>query len=100
MRNVADETRIWRYMRFAPFMETLMYFALFQTRVSEFEDPLEGAYGFKDAVLPGELHKYLDKPRDTKINAYRRDPRADDPNVEFGPATTEAAIRKARLHTA
>ncbi len=81
-------------------MEMLMHFALFQTRVSEFEDPLEGAYGFKNVVLSDELHEYLETPRDRKIYGYRRNPKPDDPIVEFGPATTEAAIRKARLHTA
>jgi hypothetical protein len=99
MRLVPDDTPIWRYMRLAPFIEMIMNFALFQTRVSEFDDPLEGAYGYREAVIRPDVIQSLDPPQRMTYHIYSRQPRPDDSMVTAHPVTPEDTIREARLRS-
>lgn len=76
-----------------------MHSALFQTRVSEFDDPMEGAFGYRAIEIADDVIQYLDPPRDRTVYAFRRNPKPDDPIVTIHPLKIEDAIREARAHT-
>lgn len=97
MITVADETVIWRYMRLGPFIEMIMTQGLYQTRVSEFEDKLEGAYGFRNCNLSDEVIAYLDPPRIRTARISFDNPRSSGITLE--PVRIEDVIRQARRHT-
>jgi len=61
-------------MRLAPFIEMIMHFALFQTRVSEFDDPLEGAYGYRATTIHPDIVDFLDPPVAMTYHVFERPP--------------------------
>lgn len=98
MRPVQDHAKIWRYFRLPAFMEMLMHSALFQARVTEFDDPLEGAFGYRSVKFSDQVVQYLDPPRDRTYRSFSRVPDPDAPLVEVQPLKVEDVIYEARQH--
>lgn len=74
-----DDIKIWRYMRLNSFLE-LLTTNLVQVRIDAFNDPTEGTYGYKDAVLDQDALRLAKIP------------------ITAEPSWKEDVLREARLH--